>query len=69
MQPACHGRFDRQLGGFRGGRPGQAAQFLQQDSRRQARIDAAQGAMQEDCPPGGGDSALLPPSHELDAIR
>src|SRR5262249_34506038 len=53
------------FGGISGSRPGRAAPFLQQGSRGEARIDATQGAMQEDC----STYSVPVHDHELDAIR
>jgi hypothetical protein len=60
------------LGGFRGGfqeaDPVGPPHFYNRAAGEEARIDAAQGAMQEGCPTGGADSAAVY-DHELDAIR
>ena len=65
MQPACHGRLGSKLGrisrGFQAADPVGRPHFY----KREARIDAAQGAMQEDCPT---DSSPVH-DHELDGIR
>jgi len=72
MQPACHGWLGSKLGriswGFQAADPVGPPHFYNRAAAREARIDAAQGAMQEDCPTGDGDSAAVH-DHELDVIR
>jgi hypothetical protein len=72
MQPACHGGLGskplRISGGCQAADPVGPPHFYNRAAAGEARVDAAQGAMQEDCPTGGGDSAAVH-DHELDAIR